>query len=35
LQPFSKGRIQKKASVTDHLPKGILGHRRSKQPTLA
>jgi hypothetical protein len=27
-----RGRIRKKASVTDHLPKGILGHRRSKQP---
>ena len=27
-------RIRKKASVSDHLPKGILGHRRSKQPTL-
>ena len=26
------GRIRKKASVTDHLPKGIRGHRRSKQP---
>lgn len=28
-------RIRKKASVTGHLPKGILGHRRSKQPALA
>lgn len=27
-------RIRKKASATDHLPKGILGHRRSKQPAL-
>ncbi len=27
-----QGRIRKKASLTDHLPKGILGHRRSKQP---
>ena len=25
------GRIRKKASVFDHLPKGILGHRRQKQ----
>lgn len=25
------GRIRKKAAVTDHLPKGILGHRRTKQ----
>ena len=25
------GRFRKKASVTDHLPKGILGHRRKKQ----
>ena len=27
-----QGRIRKKASVTAHLPKGIQGHRRSKQP---
>jgi hypothetical protein len=27
-----QGRIRKKASVTDHLPKGIRGHRRSKEP---
>jgi len=27
-----QGRIRKKSSVTDHLPKGIRGHRRSKQP---
>ena len=27
------GRIRRKASVTDHLPKGILGHRRQKQNT--
>jgi len=26
------GRIRQKASVTEHLPKGILGHRRSKRP---
>lgn len=32
LTPPEQGRIRKKASVTDHLPKGILGHRRSKQP---
>jgi len=25
------GRFRQKASVTDHLPKGILGHRRKKQ----
>jgi hypothetical protein len=25
------GRLRKKASVTDHLPKGILGHRRTRQ----
>ena len=25
-------RIQKKASVTGHLPKGILAHRRTRQP---
>ena len=30
-QPKSE-RIRKKASVTAHLPKGILGHRRSKPP---
>jgi len=35
LPPPSKGRIRKKSSVTDHLPKGVLGHRRSKQPALA
>lgn len=34
LPPLPQGRIRKKASVTDHLPKGILGHRRSKQPAL-
>jgi hypothetical protein len=34
LPPRSKRQIRKKASVTDHLPKGILGHRRSKQPAL-
>jgi len=28
----NQGRIRKKASVTDHLPKGIRAHRRSKQP---
>jgi hypothetical protein len=32
LAPPEQGRIRKKASVTDHLPKGIRGHRRSKQP---
>jgi hypothetical protein len=26
------GRLRKKASVTSHLPKGILAHRRQKQP---
>jgi len=31
-QPKSR-QIRKKASKTDHLPKGILGHRRSKSPT--
>jgi len=30
----SSGRIRKKSSVTDHFPKGILGHRRSNQPVL-
>jgi hypothetical protein len=35
LPPPSNGRIRKKSSVTDHLPKGILGHRRSKRPALA
>jgi hypothetical protein len=34
LPPVLKGRIRKKSSVTDHLPKGILGHRRSKPPAL-
>ncbi len=35
LPPPEQGRIRKKASVTDHLPKGICGHRRSKQPAFA
>jgi hypothetical protein len=34
LRPVLQGRIRKKSSLTDHLPKGILGHRRSKQPAL-
>jgi len=34
LQPPMYGRIRRKSSVTDHLPKGVLGHRRSKQPDL-
>jgi hypothetical protein len=29
------GRLRKKASVTDHLPKGILGHRRQKRQKAA
>ena len=29
------GRLRQKASVTDHLPKGILAHRRQKQATVA
>jgi hypothetical protein len=32
LPPLVQGRIRKKSSVTDHLPTGVLGHRRSKQP---
>jgi hypothetical protein len=28
-------RLRKKASVTSHLPKGILGHRRRKRPKVA
>jgi hypothetical protein len=35
LPPASMGRIRKKSAVTTHLPKGVLGHRRSKQPALA
>jgi hypothetical protein len=35
LRPRQQGRIRRKSSVTAHLPKGILGHRRSKQPALA
>ena len=31
LQPLQQGRIRRKSSVTAHLPKGVLGHRRSKQ----
>ena len=34
LPPVLIGRIRKKSSVTDHLPKGIHAHRRSKQPAL-
>ena len=29
------GRLREKASVTDHLPKGILGHRRQKKAKVA
>jgi hypothetical protein len=32
LPPLPPGRIRKKSSVFCHLPKGILAHRRSKQP---
>lgn len=32
LPPLPPERIRKKASVTAHLPKGVLGHRRTKQP---
>jgi hypothetical protein len=35
LPPPKQGRIRKKSSVTDHLPKGVLGYRHSKQPALA
>ena len=35
LSPLEKDRIRKKSSVTDHLPKGIHAHRRSKQPAVA
>ena len=35
LRPVSQVRIRRKSSLTAHLPKGILGHRRSKQPALA
>jgi len=28
------GPIRKKASVSDHLPKGVLGHRRTKAPAM-
>jgi hypothetical protein len=34
LQPPKQRRIRRKSSVTDHLPKGVLGHRHSKQPIL-
>jgi hypothetical protein len=27
-----EGQLRKKASVTEHLPKGVLGHRRTKKP---
>ena len=32
LPPLASGQIRKKSSVTNHLPKGIHAHRRSKQP---
>jgi hypothetical protein len=35
LPSVELGRIRKKSSVTAHLPKGILGHKRSKQPAPA
>jgi len=35
LPPLEQGRIRKKSSVSDHLPKGVLAHRRSKQLVLA
>jgi hypothetical protein len=35
LPALPPGRIRKKSSAFSHLPKGILAHRRSKQPLLA
>jgi hypothetical protein len=35
LPPPKQGRIRKKSSITDHLPKGVLGYRHSKQPAPA
>lgn len=35
LPPLAHGRIRRKSSVTAHLPKGVLGHKRSKQTALA
>jgi len=35
LTPPEQGRIRRKSAVTDHLPKGIHAHRRSKTPALA
>jgi len=35
LAPLEQDRIRRKSSVTDHLPKGIHAHRRSKLPALA
>jgi hypothetical protein len=35
LSPTQQGRIRKKYSPTAHLPKGILGHKRSKRLALA
>jgi hypothetical protein len=35
LSPLPYGRIRRKSSVTDHLPKGVHAHRRSKQPAVA
>ncbi len=35
LPPLANGRIRRKSSVTDHLPKGIHAHRRSKRLAMA
>jgi hypothetical protein len=35
LPPLRQERIRKKVAVTEHLPKGVRGHRRVKQPALA
>ena len=32
LAPPAEGRIRRKSSVTDHLPKGVEAYRHSKQP---
>jgi hypothetical protein len=34
LRPQQQGRIRRKSAVIAHLPKGILGHRRSIQPAV-
>jgi hypothetical protein len=33
--PLPEAQLRKKASITDHLLKGVLGHRRQKADNVA